>query len=73
MIERLKGMNSRYPDSTEDYDKMFLQVLLTEVFCKTDMKHCGKKETIAHFSRPALKFVKGNYGLVCSHIVRQSL
>lgn len=61
LIEVLKKMNSTYPSSTIDYDKLFLFDLLQAVFTKADLKKCGLRGTIQHLDRGKLKFVKGFY------------
>lgn len=62
---------NNYPESTDDYDKKFLRVLLSELFSKKDLKHCGQKNTIKHFNRPTLKFAKGDFDLTFVYIVPQ--
>lgn len=58
-VDALRKMNSTYPSSTGDYDGIFLNMLLEEVFTKNEIRLCGKEKKISSLDVVKRKFVKG--------------
>lgn len=59
-VQLLKKMNSTYPKTSSDFDRVFLSHLLEEVFTKDELKQMGKSSTLRNLKPDKLKLTKGS-------------
>lgn len=57
-IKALKRMNDIFPTLTADYDTIFLNLLLKDVFSKKELIQCGRTKLIKGLGVRKLKFAK---------------
>lgn len=60
LVKLLKDMNMVYPNTSSDFDLIFLRHLLPAVFEKDELKNCAFRKNLRQLNAEKLRFAKGN-------------